>query len=289
VTDTQAAQTTFEHVATGDITLHVAFAGPSDGETVILLHGFPDAWFGWELQIAALAEAGFRVIAPDQRGYNLSDKPRGVAAYQVTNLVDDVVGLADALGYGSFHLAGHDWGAAVAWSLAMRYPVRVRRLAIANVPHPAVMGVHLRTNRAQRRRSWYMFFFQLPWLPEMVARARDWQMLISAMPQDLTANERARYRVAWSRPGAIACMVNWYRAMMQSTGAGAGPGKVQAPTLLLWGKQDPHLGYEMAAPSLDYCDRGRLVTFDDATHWVMHDEPDEVSRLLIEHFSSESP
>ena len=289
MTNARATQISFETIATNGVGLHVAVAGPLGGEPVVLLHGFPDAWFGWEPQIEALAEKGYRVIAPDQRGYNLSDKPRGVASYQVTSLVDDILGLADALGYPKFHLAGHDWGAVVAWSLAMQNPTRVGRLAIANVPHPAVMGPHLRTNRAQRRKSWYMFFFQLPWLPEIVARARNWQMLMSAMPKDLTEEERARYREAWEQPGAITSMINWYRAMMRGGRTSRGTTRVRVPTLILWGKQDPHLGYEMVAPSLDYCADGRLVTFDDATHWVMHDEPNEVSRLLAEHFTSRYP
>ena len=125
--------------------MHTALAGPADGEPVILLHGFPEAWFGWENQIEALANAGFRVIVPDQRGYNLSSKPVGVENYQTRSLVKDIVGLAKTLGLDSFHLAGHDWGAMIAWSLAMVVPRRIKRLAIANVPHPAVFTSYLRT------------------------------------------------------------------------------------------------------------------------------------------------
>ena len=277
---------TFEHLPTNGIRLHTALAGPEAGEPVFLLHGFPDAWFGWEAQIGALAEAGFRVVAPDQRGYNLSDKPKGVASYQMGTLVDDVLGLADLFGYERFCLAGHDLGAMVGWNLAIRHPERLRRLAIANVPHPAVMGAYLRSHPSQMRKSWYALFFQLPGLPERVVRANNWQLLISAMPDDLTETERDRYREAWSAPGAMTGMISWYRASLRSRRRSEGTCPIRVPTLVVWGQQDPHLSYEMAPLSADLCQDCRLVTFDDASHWVLHDKPKEVSRLLIEHFSA---
>lgn len=278
----------FEYLASNGIRLHTALAGPEDGEPVVLLHGFPDAWFGWEAQIGPLANAGFRVIVPDQRGYNLSDKPKGVASYQMAPLVEDVLGLANAFGYERFHLAGHDFGAMVAWNLAMRYPERLKRLAIANVPHPAVMQSFLRANPSQMRKSWYAFFFQIPGLPERVVRANNWKMLISALPDDLTEDKRDRYREAWARPEAMTSMINWYRAMVRQSRNLGGSTQIQMPTLVLWGKQDPHLSYEMAPLSVDRCEDGRLVTFEDATHWVLHDEADQVSQLLVEHFSTEN-
>jgi pimeloyl-ACP methyl ester carboxylesterase len=275
----------FEHLPTNGIRLHTALAGPEDGDPVFLLHGFPDAWFGWEAQIGPLAEAGFRVIAPDQRGYNLSDKPKGVSSYQMDTLVDDVLGLADAFGYERFCLAGHDFGAMVGWNLAMRHPERLRRLTIANVPHPAVMGNYLRSHPSQMRKSWYALFFQLPGLPERVVRANNWQLLISAMPDDFTEEERDRYREAWAVPGAMTGMINWYRASLRSLQGAKGTSQIRVPTLALWGQQDPHISYEMAPLSADLCQDCRLVTFDDASHWVLHDKPREVRQLLIEHFS----
>jgi len=260
-------------------------AGPEDGTPVFLLHGFPDAWFGWEAQIGPLTEAGFRVIVPDQRGYNLSDKPKGVASYQMDTLVEDVLGLADGLGYERFHLAGHDFGAMVSWNLAMGHPERLKRLAIANVPHPAVMGDYLRTHPTQMLKSWYVFFFQLPGLPERVVRANNWKSLISTMPEYLSAQERDRYREAWDQPGAMTGMINWYRASLRKLGKSTRPPEIQVPTLILWGQGDPHISYEMAPLSADMCQAGRLVTFEDASHWVLHDKPREVSQLLVEHFS----
>ncbi len=274
----------FEYITTNGIRLHTALAGPENGEPVFLLHGFPDAWFGWEAQIGPLAEAGFRVIVPDQRGYNLSDKPKGVSSYQMATLTEDILGLADAFGYDRFHLAGHDFGAMVGWNLGMRHPKRLKRLAIANVPHPAVMKNYLRSNPSQMLKSWYAFFFQLPWLPEFIIKTNQWHMLISAMPDNLTSEERDRYRKAWAQPGAMTGMINWYRALMQQTRKSSAPSPIRVPTLIIWGQQDPHISYEMAALSVDLCETGRLVTFEDATHWVLHDKPEEVSQLLVEHF-----
>jgi pimeloyl-ACP methyl ester carboxylesterase len=276
----------FESFSTNGIRLHTALAGPDDGEPVFLLHGFPEAWFGWEKQIGPLADAGFRVIVPDQRGYNLSDKPKGIANYQVETLVADILGLADALGYDRFHLAGHDWGAMVSWSLAMSHPERLNRLVIANVPHPAVMRDYLRKSPAQMLKSWYMLFFQLPGLPERVARANRWQFLMSAMPEYLIEAERDRYREAWSQPGAITTMMNWYRAALRHSPKPTRSSRITVPTLVLWGQQDPHLSYEMAPASIERCDEGRLVTYEDATHWVLHDKADDVSRQMIAHFSA---
>jgi pimeloyl-ACP methyl ester carboxylesterase len=279
----------FQYLKTNGVRLHIARAGPEDGEPVFLLHGFPDAWFGWEAQIESLADAGFRVIAPDQRGYNVSDKPKGATSYRMNMLVDDILGLADALRYERFHLAGHDFGAMVSWNLAMRYPKRLKRLVIANVPHPAVMRDYLRTHPSQMRKSWYAFFFQLPRLPEWAVKANDWRFLISAMPDDFTETERNRYRQAWAQPRAMTSMINWYRALLREKPQSPTPAKIRVPTLLLWGQQDPHISYEMAPLSVALCDDGRLVTFEDATHWVMHDKSKEVSHWTLDKQIKSSP
>src|SRR5580704_9106978 len=150
----------------GLVKLHAVASGPKDGPVVVLLHGFPEFWYGWHRQIGPLAAAGFRVIVPDQRGYNLSSKPSGVASYALTELVSDVIAIADQLGQQKIFLAGHDWGAAVAWSAALLHPQRIAKLAVVNVPHPSVMREFLSMHPRQFFRSWYMFFFQLPYLPE---------------------------------------------------------------------------------------------------------------------------
>jgi pimeloyl-ACP methyl ester carboxylesterase len=275
----------FQKIKTNGIRLHTALAGPEEGEPVFLLHGFPDAWFGWEAQIGPLVDAGFRVIVPDQRGYNLSDKPEGVASYQMDTLVKDILGLAEALGYESFYLAGHDFGAMVAWSLALCCPERIKRLVIANVPHPQVMSSYLRTHIKQMLKSWYALFFQIPGLPEWVVKLNNWRFLISAMPDNLSEEERNRYRETWNQPAAMTSMMNWYRAFFRVKGQTTQSSQIQVPTLILWGKQDPHLCYEMAALSLELCDDGQLITFEDATHWILHDEPEVISKYIVEYFS----
>ena len=267
------------------INLHVALAGPRDGNPVILLHGFPDASFGWDAQIRSLAQAGFFVIAPDQRGYNLSDKPKGIENYRVDLLVADILALADELGLPQFNLAGHDWGALVSWNLVESNPQRVKRLAILNVPHPKVMNEFLRINWQQRLKSWYAFFFQLPFLPEIVLGAFNWGMLARQMRNSFSETALNRYRAAWSQAGAMTAMINWYRCLFQHPPQNKPAIRIRVPTLMIWGKLDSHLMWQMAPGSIALCENGRLEYLEDATHWVHQDKPDQVNRLLINHFA----
>jgi pimeloyl-ACP methyl ester carboxylesterase len=257
---------------------------------VILLHGFPEFWYSWHKQIALLADAGFRVIVPDQRGYNLSDKPRGAANYAMAHLVSDVIAIADQLHAEKFFLAGHDWGAAVAWSTALLYPQRVAKLAIVNVPHPSVMIRYLKTNFRQLRRSWYMFFFQLPFFPEAAFRAFEHRLAVrslvhSSRPGTFTNDDLAQYRAAWSQPGSLTGMINWYRAAARHRGRFP-DSQVHVPTRILWGEQDAFLLSAMAHDSLRYCDNAELHTFANSTHWLQHEEPQRVSELLIHFFQA---
>jgi pimeloyl-ACP methyl ester carboxylesterase len=272
----------------GDVSLHAVAAGPHDGPVVVLLHGFPEFWYGWRHQIEPLAAAGFRAIVPDQRGYNLSSKPSGVAAYALTELVSDVIAIADQLGQDRIFLAGHDWGAAVGWSTALLHPQRIAKLVVLNVPHPSVMRKFLSTRPRQLLRSWYMFFFQLPWLPEAVFSAFDFRLgsralLHSSRPATFSAEDLARYRTAWSQPGALTAMINWYRAAFR-TRVKFQDKTVHVPTRILWGERDDFLLADMARESLAYCTNAELVAFANATHWLQHEEPARVSELLIEFF-----
>lgn len=270
------------------VTLHALAAGPRNGPLVVLLHGFPEFWYSWHKQIQPLAAAGFRVIVPDQRGYNESSKPRGVKSYALTELTSDVVAIADQLGRQRILLAGHDWGGAVAWSTALLYPARVARLAILNVPHPSVLRKFLLTDRRQLRRSWYMFFFQIPFLPEMVFSANNFRWGIgplvgSSRPGTFTEEDLARYRAAWSQRGAVSAMINWYRAAFRYRPSF--PDRtVRLPTRILWGQGDAFLQFEMAEASLGYCTDGELIPFPNATHWLQHEEPGRVSQLLVDFF-----
>jgi pimeloyl-ACP methyl ester carboxylesterase len=277
-------------IATHGIQLHTVEAGPEDGPLVVLLHGFPELWYGWREQIGPLARAGFRVLVPDQRGYNRSDKPKGVSAYSLDRLAGDVVGLIDAAGCDQACLAGHDWGGAVAWWTAITHPKRIAKLAVLNLPHPDVFRWHLWTHPAQLRKSWYIFAFQLPWLPERLLRRNDWARTVralqkSARPGTFSEADLAVYREAWGQPGAITAMLDWYRAALRARPRQPASTRVRVPTLLLWGAQDDFLGREMAQPSIDRCDGGRLVFLEKATHWLQHEEPEEVNRQLHMHFA----
>lgn len=275
-------------VQTNGITLHVALAGPADGQPLILLHGFPEYWGGWQAQIPALAQAGYRVWAPDQRGYNLSSKPANVGAYDIDELARDVLGLIDATGHDKVFLVGHDWGAAVAWWVAGAYPERLHKLAILNVPHLAVMFRTVWRSWAQMRKSWYIFFFQIPRLPEASLRRKGWTNAIRALKGSarrgtFTAEDIEGYRAAWSQPGAITGMVNWYRAAGRTQGKLRSLGRITVPTLMIWGAKDFALGREMAQPSIDLCDHGRLVFIEEAGHFVQHEEPARVNELLLQY------
>jgi pimeloyl-ACP methyl ester carboxylesterase len=272
----------------GAIELHAVASGPSDGPVALLLHGFPEFWYSWRKQIAPLAAAGFRVIVPDQRGYNKSSKPPGAAYYALSHLTSDVLAIADQLGQDRIFLAGHDWGAAVAWSVALLHPQRIAKLAVLNVPHPSVMRRYLNTNRRQLRRSWYMFFFQLPWLPEAAFSALDFRLSVrslvrSSRPGTFSPEDIAQYRAAWSQPGALTSMINWYRAAMRHR-TKFPDSTVHVPARILWGERDAFLLSDMAHDSLRYCDSAELYTFANASHWLQHEEPARVSELLIGFF-----
>jgi pimeloyl-ACP methyl ester carboxylesterase len=203
-------------------------------------------------------------------------------------LVADILALADALELPQFNLAGHDWGALVSWNLVDRHPERVIRLAILNVPHPKIMNEFLKTNQQQRSKSWYAFFFRLPVLPEIIVRANNWKMLSSAMCKGLSAADMNRYHAAWSQPGSVSAMINWYRCLFQQSPQGIPAKRIQVPTLMIWGKLDPHLMWQMAPGSIAMCEHGRLEYLEDATHWVHQDRPEIVNRLLIDHFSEKN-
>ncbi len=275
------------------IALHVVLAGPATGKPLIFLHGFPEFWFGWRLQIDHFVCLGYRVIIPDQRGYNLSDKPARIASYSIDLLARDVVGVLDAVTDSKAFVVGHDWGAGVAWYLAARYPERVIGAVMLSVPHPRVFMQNLVMNLAQLRRSWYVFFFQLPWLPEAILQRRDWALLVEALrstspPGVFSDSDIEQYKKSWARKGALTAMLNWYRAALlypSKLALDSEASRVKVPALLIWGKNDQFAGEEMAIESLKYCDDGRLEIFETASHWIQHEEPARVNTLLSQFFA----
>jgi len=275
---------------TDGFTLSVKCAGPADGQPILFLHGFPEFWYGWRKQIGYFAARGYRVIVPDQRGYNDSDKPERVCDYRLVQLAEDVAAIVRQLKLDDCILVGHDWGAAAAWQAAIRYPSLFSRLVILNVPHPQVFMRTVFTNPKQFLKSWYMYFFQIPGLPAWLASLDGYKRFAEAMRS--TANEGSftdedmlAYIDAWQKPGALDSMINWYRAAFRHPELG-GPGDVIVPTLVLWGEGDKFLEASMAADSLHYCRTGRVKYFPQATHWLQHDEPDAVN-AEIEKFIKE--
>ncbi len=280
----------FRQTVVDRIRLHVAEDGPDDGPLVVLLHGFPEYWGAWTLYLPALADAGFRAVAPDQRGYGLSEKPPDLASYNLDLLAGDVAGLIADAGRTSAYVVGHDWGGAVAWWLANTRPELVDRLVILNAPHHSVMARALRSDWRQRRRSWYMFFFQLPGIPEWAIRAGRfralrWAMDATARPGLFDQDRLAGYLAAWSQPGAATGMLNWYRAVFRAKPRRADSPRIRVPTLILWGVGDKVLHRSLAEASTDLCDDVRLESLE-ASHWVHHEQPDVVLRHLLEFLGS---
>ncbi|MDX2170248.1 MAG: alpha/beta hydrolase [Deltaproteobacteria bacterium] len=276
-----------QHVDVGEVTLFVVLAGPPKGEPVVLLHGFPEFWYAWRKPMALLAKAGFRVIVPDQRGYDLSDKPEGIAAYTVDKLAGDVAGLIDALGYERANLAGHDWGGGVAWQVALRHPERVKRLAVIDTPHPRARDGFESTEDPIQ---WYWTFMQLPWIPELTARLGNYGLLAgnlrdTAQPGTFPEKVMDRFRAAWDQPGARTGMVNWYRAAYQMPPPLAGDGRVAIPTLLIVAPHDAFIAGDLTRRSMLFLDAGQLVELERGTHWVIQEEPERIAALLIEFFS----
>jgi pimeloyl-ACP methyl ester carboxylesterase len=281
-------------IPTNGIRLHAEAAGNPDGPLLVLLHGFPESWYGWRNQIAPLARSGFFVVAPDQRGYGFSSKPQSISAYTIDTLAADILGLLDFFQREQAVIIGHDWGAAVAWHLAIHHPKRVQRLGILNVPHPAALARALSGELPrQMAKSWYIGFFQAPFLPEAMLRAGNFSALRRALratgrKDAFNRDDLRRYTEAWAQPGALTAMLNWYRAAVRDGLAGADgyfrgrSARVTPPTLILWGERDMALAPELAPWSLEMCDHGQLVRFPNATHWLQHDEPERVTARILD-------
>lgn len=273
----------------GELRLHWVEAG--DGPLVLLLHGFPEHGLAWRRQLPALAAAGFRAVAPDLRGYNLSEKPKGVASYRMERLAGDVASLVRHLGYEKTFLVGHDWGGAIAWCVPALHPGLVERLAILNAPHPIVMKRRLAT-LAQALRSSYIFFFQLPLLPERSLtrhRAGFLKRMLRrdpTTPRAFTPEEIEAYREAFLRPGAATATINYYRAAVRSgmRVPGLRRSLANVPALVLWGEKDRYLGPELLDGLEALVPDLRLVRIPGASHWLPADAAETVNQELIAFF-----
>jgi pimeloyl-ACP methyl ester carboxylesterase len=272
-------------------------AGEGD-RLALCLHGFPESRFSWRWQLPLLAGLGYRVWAPDLRGYGETEpKPQDVASYRIDRLMEDVAALIDASGAKSVTLIGHDWGAGLAWTFAANAVRPLERLVIMNVPHPAVMNASLRAgNWAQLRRSWYMFFFQLPGLPEAVTLANDARAVRQAfhgMAVDktrFTDDVLDRYAADAQRPGAMRGMINWYRAALRLKSKLQGPWPViEVPTLIVWGEEDAALGVELLDGTDAYVRDLTIRRLPGVSHWVQQEAPEQVNAILSEWLASPRP
>lgn len=275
----------FRYIQTNGIKLHVAEAGEKGNPVLILLHGFPEFWYAWIHQIEFFAAQGFHVIAPDQRGYNLSDKPKGVKNYGLDMLCKDIIGLMDNEKIEKCYLIGHDWGAMVTWLLGMKCPERFYKIGILNVPHPTVMKRNLKEDKAQRKKSAYMFFFQIPFLPEYILQKNNFLYLVKTLKKRtrkgaFTDEELDIYRKAWGQKGALTSILNWYRGMFRAAPARGKTNKISIPAHIFWGENDYVLGRNLAEQSLKYLENGSL-TFYEATHWIMHEIPEKLNQDLL--------
>ncbi|HYT27527.1 MAG TPA: alpha/beta hydrolase [Ktedonobacteraceae bacterium] len=282
---------TWQHrdIITNGIRMHYVTQG--SGPLVVLLHGFPEFWYSWRYQIPFLAEHGYTVVAPDLRGYNDTDKPRN--GYDVPTLLRDIAGLIRGLGQDQAIIVGHDWGGGLAWQFAIHYPYMTSRLIVINAPHPSAMRREFRTLK-QLRKSWYIFFFQIPWLPEAfllrnhaneVGRMLHGAALQkAAFPPEVTA----KYQEAMSKPGAMTAALNYYRQLFRHLPPPATRENTQvsAPTLLIWGEHDIALGIEMTYGLEQWVDDIEVKRLPDSGHWVQQEQPDKVNQLMLDFLQS---
>lgn len=281
----------YMYIETNGIRLHAAAEGPEDGQLVVLLHGFPEFWYGWIHQIGPLAKKGYRVVAPDLRGYNLSEKPEGIEQYTLDKLKDDVAGVIRHFGRERAIVVGHDWGGAVAWHLAATEPDLVELLIAVNIPHPKAMPRVMTKNPLQWLKSSYMAFFQIPELPEKALAADYFKTMVGSLvstsrPGTFSEEELERYKEAWAQPGALTGMLNWYRALRQGSMHQTPDRKITVPVRLIWGIGDQFLSPMLAKESMNFCEDGELVFVGEATHWVHHEQA-HILNMLIDRFINE--
>jgi pimeloyl-ACP methyl ester carboxylesterase len=273
-------------VRANGIDFNVAIAGTGE-RLALCLHGFPEVSFSWRYQMPLLARLGYQVWAPDLRGYGGTSRPLGVKAYALENLEEDVAALIEASGAKEVVLVGHDWGALIAWYYAMFGRLPISRLIIMNVPHPALAEKGLRTRR-QLAKSWYVFFFQLPWIPEWVL-ARNGYAAIGRAFRGM-AVDKSRfpdevlhvYREAAAQPGALTAMLNYYRALIRGLRRNRRRGirKIDTPTLMIWGEVDAALGKELTYGTDQYVSNLTLRYLPNVSHWVQQEAPETVNGLI---------
>lgn len=288
--------TNYSHyrLAANGIRFHIAIPEQQgNGALVVLLHGFPEFWYSWRHQLPALSAAGYHVIAPDLRGYNDSEKP--ARGYDILTLTNDIAAIVKTLRYSRAHIVGHDWGGVLAWTFAARFPNVTSKLVVMNAPHIAAYQRELRRNLAQWRKSWYVYFFQIPRLPETLLTRHHGAGIArllqrSANPTTFSPEDLARYADAFCKPGAATAALNWYRtAARQLHTLLPNRGRVAAPTLLLWGAQDIALDLSLTLGLERWVPNLTVRILPHASHWVQQDAPEQVNRYLLDFLRSDPP
>jgi pimeloyl-ACP methyl ester carboxylesterase len=291
-------------IETNGVKLHTVLIG--SGEPLILLHGFPDFWYGWKNIILGLKDK-YKLIVPDMRGYNLSEKPEGMENYSLELLIDDIKGLSEALNLGKFCLAGHDWGGPVAWGVAGKYPELLKKLIIINGPHPIIMRNLIAKDKDQRRASSYIFEFIKPDSANLLIE-NNFKVLKAIMDMNietlkdlfgglktleniselqerehrLSEFDMEKYVEAWGQPGAIQAGLHYYRASVKDAFTASWDGTIKVPTLVIHGMKDIALTPKILNGLEDYIKDLKIVKIENATHWVMIDAPEEVNSSIQE-------
>jgi epoxide hydrolase 4 len=277
-------------IATNGIKLHYVTQG--EGPLMLMLHGFPEFWYSWRHQIPEFA-SDYKVVAVDLRGYNDSEKPPDKSAYVMAEFVKDVKGVIQGLGYESCILVGHDWGGAIAWSFTYAYPEMVDKLIVMNLPHPAKFIKGLRTPQ-QLLKSWYILFFQLPVLPELLIKLSKYQAIATALQgmavdkNIFTPADLAAYKDAAAKPGALTATINYYRNIIRGLRDRSDWRVLEVPTLMIWGEKDLALGQELTYGTEDYVRDLQIHYIPNCSHWVQQEKPQLVNNYMREFLASQA-
>jgi len=294
-------------VPTTGVNLHVVEGGNEKGELIILLHGFPDCWYAWKSVIPHLVEEGYYVVVPDLRGYNLSDKPKGLWEYEIRDMADDVLGLLEHFKRDKAIIAGHDWGGIIGWHLATKNPAAVSKLIVLNSPHPAALRRELAKDPTNIITLWYILFFSIPIIPNSLLTyhpnlfVRRYFHKLSQLDEDIQSS-------AWVQEGAMESMLSYYKSLLRSlifnlghtsltktkkkkdtsNGPAADSQVVQAPTLLIWGERDASLIKESAECG-QWVPKVQIRYLKEATHYVLQDAPKTVTNYILEFLGKVPP
>jgi epoxide hydrolase 4 len=277
-----------DFITTNGIKLHYVTQG--EGKLMLMLHGFPEFWYSWRHQIPEFAK-DYKVVALDLRGYNESDKPQQLEAYNIQELRQDVAGVITGLGYENCILVGHDWGGAIAWNFAYYYPQMVEKLIVLNIPHPAKLVEGLRMPQ-QLLKSWYIFFFQLPFLPEWLIQSNDYQLIAEGLQRmaidksTFSLADLEAYKDAAAKRGALTAMVNYYRNIFQGLLQDSLKQKeLEIPTLMIWGENDAALSKELTYETAKYVKNLTIKYIPNCSHWVQQEQPQLVNQYIREFLS----